>query len=348
MKYLILQNPGHNRVYYNSADKLAISELQIATESLSVDCTQIKIEYIHEVRYLSFKTNEKLSEVDLAVLSRLSFVFVLFSMYEGYEGLFLKPVSLFKYNYINDKVNNLLKYKGKTNELFTNMMINVALLSSDFNYNDDITLLDPVAGKGTTLFEAAVNGFNAFGVEIESKAVNEAIIFFKKFLQDERFKFKFDKRRIFGSNKKEEVLINDFVYAKNKQDLKTNAKKLSLVCGNSQDTYKYFKSPVFNIIVGDLPYGIVHSNSSINSQGMRNPIELLKSCLSGWYKVLKFGGTIVMAWNSFLISKEKLADMFINNGFTVLTDEAYSNFEHMVDKSIKRDIIVAKKIKKQR
>lgn len=43
------------------------------------------------------------------------------------------------------------------------MMINVALLSSDFNYNDRIQLLDPIAGKGTTLFEGAVYGFDTYG-----------------------------------------------------------------------------------------------------------------------------------------------------------------------------------------
>ena len=39
-----------------------------------------------------------------------------------------------------------------------------------------------------------------------------------------------------------------------------------------------------------------------------------------------------MAWNSFLVSRQKLADIFYENGFEVLDQTAYNEFEHIVDK----------------
>ena len=55
-------------------------------------------------------------------------------------------------------------------------MINVALLSSDFYNTKDINLLDPVAGKGTTLFESLIAGYNIYGIEINPNVVHEACI----------------------------------------------------------------------------------------------------------------------------------------------------------------------------
>ena len=43
MNYLILQYPGHNWVYYQSADKLAIAELEIACNSMKVNVEEIEI-----------------------------------------------------------------------------------------------------------------------------------------------------------------------------------------------------------------------------------------------------------------------------------------------------------------
>jgi len=254
-----------------------------------------------------------------------------------------------KYEYLDNKISTLLKYQGKTNELFTRMMINVALLSSDFNYSSQIDLLDPVAGKGTTLFEASVYGFNAYGIEIESKSVHETCVYFKKFLEKERLKHKLQKRQIYGTNKSNAADIQEFEYARSKQEFKSpdNIKKFGMVCGNTSDSYKYFKKERFQLLVGDLPYGIVHGNTGDKkaASASRNPFELLNESLPAWYNVMKTGGVLVVAWNAFLISREKLSDTFSAYGFQVLTQTPYDEFEHMVDKSIKRDIIVAKKVK---
>ncbi len=348
MKYLILQYPGHNRVYYNVAAQLAVSELSIAAKRLSVGCQKIDFEDVCGVRYITITLDDELSTEDIAILSRLSFVFAIFNQFGLHADDGLAPIPMAQYEYLDSKISTLQKYAGKTNELFTKMMVNVALLASDFSYQDEISLLDPISGRGTTLNEAAIYGFNAFGVEIEQKSVHENQLFFKKYLQNERLKYLSDRRMVFGKKKSEAVYIDEFQYANSKEAFKDEKqrKKLGIVNGNSQDTDKYFKKNSFNLIVGDLPYGIAHGNTGANKSttGTRNPLELIRTCLPAWKTVLKKGGTIVLAWNSFVLAKNRLVELLEEHGFEVQKDEAFNGFEHMVDKAIKRDIIVAKKI----
>jgi 16S rRNA G966 N2-methylase RsmD len=344
MIYLILQNPGHNRVYYNAADTLALAELKIATSRMEAEVSDIRKETICGVRYILFETNRTLEGKDLEIVSRLSYVFALFLLQSDQS---LKPIFKTPFEFVDPKISSLLKYPGKTNELFTRMMVNVALLSSSFSYEDQINLLDPVAGKGTTLFEAISYGFDAKGIELEHKSVHEAQIFFKRFLEEERLKHNVFKRQISGEKKSSATYIHEFNLAKSKKDFKDqrNIKTLGLICGNTQKAFSYFKRPCFELIVGDLPYGVAHGNSGERNQGSitRNPKELVESSIEGWAKTLKKGGVIVLAWNSFLISRAKLSESFSSDEFEIFNTSPYDEFEHMVDKSIKRDIIVVRK-----
>lgn len=347
MDYIIMQHPGHNRVYYLSADKMALAELKIASTRLSVSCSDIDIVEIEGIRYLKIKTDRELSAEDMEILSRLSFVFAIFLLEGDREAKHLLPIRKFAYEYLDPKISSVLKYQGKTNELFTKMMLNVALLSSDFSYDEHLVMMDPVAGRGTTLFEASVYGFDAYGVEIDPKSVQDTGVFFKKYLETERIKHRLENRQIAGAKKANAVVLKAFKYANSPEAFKQKKlKTLGLVEASSQHTSKYFKANTFHLIVGDLPYGIVHGNASHKKTAniTRNPTELLDLCMADWHKVLKPGGVVVVAWNSFLVSRHKLAELFINYGFQVLSDTPYDEFEHMVDKSIKRDIVVAKKI----
>lgn len=346
-RYLILQHPGHNRVYHKMSGALALAELKVASEQLEVSCTAIEITEIKGVRYLSLTTNDAISEYDLEVLSRLSFVFALYEAVEQGEETFLRPILQDDYQYVDNKISSLLKYQGKTNELFTKMMINVALLSSDFSHHDNLSLLDPVAGRGTTLYEGIVYGMDVTGVEIDAKSSQAIILFFRQYLKNERYKHTTSRRAVAGKNKSEMIYSDAFEYARKKEDFKgaKTRKCFSVVTGPSQDSAKYFKNASFNLIVGDLPYGVAHGNTSDSSSRSitRNPSELITECLPQWQKVLKPGGVIVLAWNSFLISRVELAIIVEANGLTVLSESPYDSFEHMVDKAIKRDIIVARK-----
>ncbi|PLX04910.1 MAG: hypothetical protein C0594_08570, partial [Marinilabiliales bacterium] len=123
MKYLILLNPGHNRVYFNSSIKLSIIELSTASKRFSVAVQNIKSTEIAGIKYLSFDTNNALTEQDIDFLSKLTSAYALF-MLDNSEEQKLIPIQKSKYQYLDEKISLLLKYKGKTNELFTRLMIN--------------------------------------------------------------------------------------------------------------------------------------------------------------------------------------------------------------------------------
>jgi SAM-dependent methyltransferase len=343
MVYLILQNPGHNRVYYNLADKLARAELELACTRLENKASDVEIVLLSGIRYLSFKYDGKLSENDLGVISRLSFVFALFELEETADKKSLVPIKRADYAYVDEKIGTLLKYQGKTNELFTRMMLNVALLTSKFDYGDKIRLLDPVAGKGTTLYEGLIYGFDSYGIEIESKFVHEADVFFRKYLENEKLKHNAQKRKVAGKKKSDAVHMQEYEFARSKEEFKSgeNLRKLGFICGNAMESSQYFHENYFHLIVGDLPYGIFHGSASQKKGTSRNPIELIQACLKDWKKVLKPGGVIVLAWNSFLLARDEMWDLFRVNGYEVMDEPPYDEFEHRVDKSIKRDIVIA-------
>ncbi len=347
-KYAIMQDPGHNRVYYKESQKLSFAELKLACQKFKNECYNIQTITIAEIRYFSFEMDNKVNEKELFILSRLSFIFAIFEVIISDENSYLIPIAKTKYEYIDPKISSILKYSGKTNELFTKMMINVALLSSSFNYEDKIKLLDPISGKGTTLYEGCVYGFDVFGIEIVEKYVHESCVFFKKYLEREKYKHKKVKRKIYQEDASNISYINEFEYARTKDEYKDSAsiKKFSVVGGNSIYCNRYFKKNSFHIIVGDLPYGVAHGNiGNIKQKGLtRNPSELLTFCLPEWYKVLKKGGVLVIAWNKFVMPKDNMIKILKDNGLEVLNESLYNEFEHKVDMSIKRDIIVAKKM----
>ncbi|NQV41323.1 MAG: hypothetical protein HQ506_03130 [Candidatus Marinimicrobia bacterium] len=348
LRYLLLRNPGHNRVYYLESEKLAQAELTLITKRFEQSCGDIESMDIAGINYLTFTVGQKLSETELRWISTLSFIFALYHQSTDTADSAFHPVELTPHSYVDPKISMLLKYSGKTNEIFTRMMINVGLVSSDFGFDDAIQLLDPVSGKGTTLFEGAIRGFDVTGIESERKMVHETTIFFKKFLEQEKYKHTLSKHAMYSSSTGSETHIQLFEYARDKQDFKveTSRKHLALIAGNAMHARRYFKAEKFHLIVGDLPYGIAHGNKSKKKHNTptRSPAELLETCLPDFHKILKTGGSLVLAWNKFVWPREEFVQLLIAKGFQVLDSDPYDQFTHRVDQSIKRDIVVARKV----
>ena len=149
--YAVLANPGHNRVYFEASKKLSLAELEIACRRFSVECRDFALAEIEGILYLTFNAEEPLSNDDLAWLSRLSFTYAIFELRKKESEVALIPIRKISSYYFNDDLNTILKYTGKTNELFTRLMINVALLSSDFYNTKDINLLDQLQARGQLL-----------------------------------------------------------------------------------------------------------------------------------------------------------------------------------------------------
>ncbi|MEX1307714.1 MAG: hypothetical protein AB1Z19_04225 [Eubacteriales bacterium] len=343
--YAILLNPGHNRVYFETAKKLALAEFSFVSQRLSATCTKASVRDIANIPYLVFHAENTLSSDDIHLLARLSFAYALFSVASEKPTVSLQPIILDNPTLVPQKISTIMKYSGKTNELFTRLMINVASAVSDFSLLESLQLLDPLAGKGTTLYEGLAWGYNVWGVELNKKYAAETCVFLRKFLETERLKHTVSTETLHADEKK--ALKTTYTIAKNKADQKEGrTHSFSIIAGDARLTPSYVRKKRFHIIVSDLPYGVQHgsSNDKGKSSASRNPKSLLSSCLKGWYDILLPGGVMVLAWNTFVLSKHELGETIRVSGFHLVSPEPESAFQHRVDQAINRDIIIAKKI----
>jgi hypothetical protein len=325
--------------------------------------------------YLAFTTGIELSPADVEIIVNLSFCFAPFEIVTIRDEKYLKPVDGTRRSFIDGSVSSILKYTGKTNEIFTRMMINVALYSLDADAAASgegksdgadsvavtkpdtgmatgaggpgvLKLLDPVAGKGTTLYEGLTRGFDVYGIEIGDRIFAEASVYLKKFLETEKYKHNAEVRKISGANKSFTSTRHTFEIARSREDQKANGVRIcEFISGNSANAGTYYKRNFFDMIVGDLPYGVQHGNVTNQKQSSltRNPSELLAACLPAWIGALRQGGTIVLAWNTNVLPRAGFEKILRENGLSVMDGPAYRGFGHRVDQSIVRDIIAAVK-----
>lgn len=338
-KYAILILPAMNKVYYKASIELAKAELSV----MNLQICDGAIEYISEeviagIPYITFQ-HPQLQETHLFYMSHLSFIYALFEI----QNELLKPLSISPTVYFEDDLISIQKYSGKTNEYFTKLLLNAAILSSNFKteWTKKLHVLDPMCGKGTSLHLALQNGWNATGVEIDKKAFDAYEIFIKTYLKEKRLKHKFNNERI-RENKKVKGYKFSVEVANNKLDYKEgNTLNLTVYNEDTKNIGSYFRAGTFHSLIVDLPYGVQHGSSSRTGSFTRNPIFLLEEVLPGWKKVLKTGGTMGIAWNVNVLSRKALTDVLTAHGLEVLSSDAYLQFEHRVDQAVIRDFVIA-------
>lgn len=341
-QYALLLNPGHNRVYYKASQALSIAEFSILAQGMDCAPHDVQGKLMAGVYYLFFSAEGMLSDKDLEKLSRLSFVFALYQV----EGALLRPLPIPQVDLTGLNLSSQLKYMGKTNELFTRMMINVAVSSCAMPEPERVVLLDPIAGKGTTLFEGLAMGFDCCGIEIGEKAAAEGYHYLKKYLEVARVKHVTNLQKQSGPNKSFTAKHYSVDLANKKEDVKNHrAQHWELVSGNAKYAEQFYGKNKFHVLVGDLPYGVQHGNVTGEKRGnlTRSPKELVRACLPAWKTVLKPGGALVLAWNTHVFPKAQFAALLEEAGFVVLLDGPYDQFSHQVDNAIMRDMIVARK-----
>jgi hypothetical protein len=348
MKYLILRHPGHQRTYFDAAPRTGLAELTLSAPYISVQCSKLQAEELEGIPFFSFETDSALTEKDLEIISGLSFCQAVFESGHMEGKQILIPLGKPVHAYLDPVISSLLKYQGKTSERFTRLMINVALRAGKYGDSERLRLLDPMAGKGTTLFEAAAAGYDAVGIEIAPKPVHEVRGFFKKFLESGRLVHKSSERMVHSKGKKEHVGIREFTYARTRDEFADPDARhyLGIINGDARDAHLYFKQAQFHMLVADLPYGIFHGSKAGKKSAAapsRNPAPLLEECLQGWQRVMLSGAAMVLAWNTLLVSRSELSALCEKHGFELRSEPPYGDFAHRVDQSIRRDILVAVK-----
>lgn len=338
MEYAIIIYPSHNRVYYKSSLKLSISELKLADNRISTAVNDAEIRKIGGINWVVFNTDEELNADDLKLLAKLSFVFAIFKI----SGDAMLPLDTGFSDYLGEDLVTRLKYPGKTNEVFTRLLINAACFSCSTNTNERLSLLDPLAGRGTTLFQGVNLGLNVTGVEIDRKAVEVSLAFALRYFKENRIKHKLSQTKISYKNKRI-ADINDIVFSVDKDGYKQDPRVLNIIRGDTRQIGRFIKKSSIDMIAADLPYGVAHQNKTQNNKGSRNPSELLKEALPVWRDALKKGGSIAISLNTHLLKRHEAYEIMTESGFAVSDGDIYSEFAHRVDQSIARDIAVAVK-----
>lgn len=332
ISYLILPHPGVNAVFFDASQTLSLAELSICLRRLDTPCAAPRAYTLAGVRFYAFDAPSPLPPEDIRRLSRLSSLYALFAT----EGDLLRPIACVSDRPFGDDLSAILKYTGKTNVLFTRLMLHVAELSLRYTPKGRLSLLDPVAGKGTTLYEALMRGWDAAGIEIVSKAAHEAAVYFQKYLETEKWKHRAQKAKIYG------MPSWRYTFARDKESLKSASGEWVMVAGDAKHADHFFGKAAFDIIAGDLPYGVSHGNI-VGSRLIRTPKGLLENCLPAWHAALRPGGVLALSFNNLLFATAEMDALLFQNGFEVIKEPPYDAFAHRVDASIRRDIVIGVK-----
>lgn len=335
MKYCFQLLPHANIRYQESLNLLGAAELSCILKALHID-TEVRLEQIGGAPFLCFDA-QQLTDQQLLACSRHS---ALCFMCQD-EGGLLRPIDRPTTDYLPRDLAEVLKYKGKTSAVFTHMMINLALTASkSFGADKPVTVLDPLCGRGTTLFVALQCGMNSVGIDMDRKDLKEAADYFSRYLQFHRLKHKLEQgaRTVKGQN------IPDAVYtmASSKQAFQAgDTRTLRLLLGDTGCTGALLKKTPADILVADLPYGVQHAPQ----EGRRpeNFPGMLRRVLPSWKDALRPGAGVAISFNSLTLPRATLIELLEAAGFQVMQEAPYNDFEHFVEQAVTRDVVVARK-----
>ena len=332
MTYAFLLYPHANVRYRQSLLQLAAQELAMTLTALGREA-EVTPKEMGGATFLTFEA-AKLTERDMRMLSQLASVYMLFSMEDGR----LTPIARTHPNYVGEDLPALLKYKGKTNEMFTDTMLTMALAASAFMpvHDSQLVVCDPMAGRGTTLMLALRRGYHGVGIEIGKADVKEAADYMTRYLEFHRIKYKrtdsaLTVRGQVGGRE------NKFVFSDSAEHFKDgDTRTLRLICGDTREAEVLLKPNSVHLMVTDAPYGVQKGTA-----GRQDSIGgTIAAALPGWFDVLKSGGVLAMSFNTHVTRREGLVRLFEKAGFEIVQT---ANLEHWVEQAISRDVILARK-----
>ena len=334
MQYAFQLLPHANIRYTDSLQKLACAELQCLLHGLGLE-KHIRLESLGGAPFLLFEAQELAPEA-IYVLSRHSAVYMA-ALYE--EGR-LRPLLFPDPWYLPGDVAQVLKYKGKTNAAFTMLMLNCALSASGFvRAGEPLTVMDPLCGKGTTLFCALRRGSHAVGLEIDRKALKECGDYFERYLQFHRCKHQRKASSLTmpgGGSATQET----FLFASDSQKYSAgDTRTLRLIHGDTLLAGKLVKPQSVHLMAADLPYGVQHAPR--DGAKPASFLTLLEKALPVWRGLIKKEGALALSFNTYTLKREQLKKALARAGFIPLDDAPYNDFAHWVEQAVNRDLIIA-------
>jgi hypothetical protein len=320
--------PQRSTLYSSLASQLAIPELLLSPLRPVIAGAEKK--ELGSQDYVLLQLDRELTEKDLFTLSMLAMTNEFFAYHERIGqvvGPFLRPLVLQRHPFLPEDIVATRRYKGKTNELLTRFLLNIALFSSAFGHQSPwrLTVLDPLCGGGTTLFQALVYGFDAWGIDKAKRDIESTEAFLRGYLRETGIPFERQEERLRQVGRRYTFRIGQG----------EEARQCVLAHADTAMTPAILAGQKVHLIVADLPYGVQHKGQ-ISS--------LMTQALPGWQKVLRSGGVVALAWEATRLDRQEMMELFNDNSnLQVLDHHPYDALQHPVDRVIKkRDIVVAR------
>ena len=332
MKCAFLLYPHQNVRYRQSLLTIAAAELSMTLAALGRGGEVRPVE-MGGAAFLTFDCDH-LTQRDVRMLSELASVYVMFTM----EDAQMVPMESAHPNYIGEDLPALLKYKGKTNEMFTDAMITMALASSAFMpvHDSQLIVCDPMAGRGTTMMLALRRGYHGVGIEIGKADVKECCDYMTRYLEYHRIKHKRSETSLTVRGKcggrGTKFVLSDTAEHFKDGDTRT----LRMICGDTRDAAALLKPQSVHLMVTDIPYGVQKGTA-----GRQDSIGgTIAAALPGWQEALKPGGALAMSFNTYVTRRADLVRLCERAGLEVI---ATPPLEHWVEQAVSRDVILARK-----
>jgi tRNA G10 N-methylase Trm11 len=203
--------------------------------------------------------------------------------------------------------------------------------------DSQLRVLDPLCGRGTTLNQALVYGYDAAGIELDGKDFEAYSAFVRTYLQRKRIKHQVETNPV---RREKRLVARRLTATITRPD---RGVSLDVVNADTTAATDFFKPGTFHAIVADAPYGVAHGSRTVAAGLRRSPLHLLAEAVPAWARLLRPGGALGISWNTHVARRAEASAVLAEAGLTVLDEGPYVRFEHRVDQAITRDILVARK-----
>jgi tRNA G10 N-methylase Trm11 len=276
----------------------------------------------------------------LAAVSNLSGLHALFAC----QGDLLRPLPVTPLRRQDDDVVTIQRYAGKTNEALTHLLVNLALAVGPGTFartldGERLRLLDPLCGRGTTLNRAVVYGLDAVGVEHDKRDVEAYEAFFVGWCKDKRLRHTAARARL-RKGRPTTARRTTITYGATKDP--AEARAVDVIHDDSARVADHLPARSVDALVADLPYGVQHGGAGAGAL-QRSPEALLEEALPAWRRVLRPGAGVALSWNLRTLPRARLVAQLEAHGLDLQRPPDDEAFVHRVDRSITRDVVVARR-----
>jgi SAM-dependent methyltransferase len=332
---VFLPKASSNRVYGESAPGLLAAELAV------VAGLGAEVDRVGGVDYVVAEAAGPLDADRVALLSNLSSVHAMFER----QGDLLRPVDVAPVCRQDEDVTTIQRYQGKTNEAFTHLLVNLALAAGEGGFarlrgGPRLRLLDPACGRGTTLNRGIVYGMDAVGVDHDQKDLEAYGTFLLGWLKDKRLKHEVERSTL---RKGRRTPAHRFAVTYGAGRDRGARRKVELVHDDTVLLRDHVTARSVDLLACDLPYGVQHGATAGGGDLRRSPDDLLAEALPVWRDALRPGAGVALAWNLRTLPRAKVVRRLGEAGFDLVVPDDDARFAHRVDRSIQRDVVVARR-----